>query len=132
MRAIHPKAGLSDRFRTADRRTLFVLPAAFFPLLLFISPYLAAVPASPEPAELSQADGSRVKVFLKGDEYYHWNEDAKGYTILKDTATKDWVYAEKDPATLPWKTLKVDVVLECTGRFTKDDAAAVHFYWPGG
>lgn len=36
------------------------------------------------------------------------------------------VYGEKDPTLLPWKRLKVDVVLECTGRFTKDDAAAVH------
>lgn len=31
------------------------------------------------------------------------------------------VFAEKDPAKLPWKQLGVDVVLECTGRFT--DAA---------
>lgn len=28
------------------------------------------------------------------------------------------VYAEKDPSKLPWKALGVDVVLECTGRFT--------------
>jgi len=31
------------------------------------------------------------------------------------------VFAEKDPSKLPWKALGVDVVLECTGRFT--DAA---------
>ncbi len=31
------------------------------------------------------------------------------------------IFAEKDPAKLPWKDLGVDVVLECTGRFT--DAA---------
>jgi glyceraldehyde 3-phosphate dehydrogenase len=36
------------------------------------------------------------------------------------------VYAEKDPSKLPWKTLGVDVVLECTGRFTKKDDAALH------
>jgi glyceraldehyde 3-phosphate dehydrogenase len=36
------------------------------------------------------------------------------------------LYGEKDPSVLPWKRLKVDVVLECTGRFTKDDAASVH------
>lgn len=35
-------------------------------------------------------------------------------------------YAEKDPKKLPWKDLKVDVVLECTGIFTKRDAAAQH------
>lgn len=26
---------------------------------------------------------------------------------------------ERDPSALPWKALKIDVVLECTGRFTK-------------
>lgn len=36
------------------------------------------------------------------------------------------VYAEKDPAVLPWKELKVDVVLECTGRFTKKEDASLH------
>jgi glyceraldehyde 3-phosphate dehydrogenase len=34
--------------------------------------------------------------------------------------------AEKDPARLPHGELKVDVVLECTGRFTKRDDAALH------
>ncbi|HUN48426.1 MAG TPA: type I glyceraldehyde-3-phosphate dehydrogenase [Stellaceae bacterium] len=36
------------------------------------------------------------------------------------------VTAERDPAKLPWKELKVDVALECTGIFTKRDAAAKH------
>jgi glyceraldehyde 3-phosphate dehydrogenase len=36
------------------------------------------------------------------------------------------VTAEKDPAQLPWKTLGVDVVLECTGRFTDRAAAEKH------
>ncbi|MDP3993499.1 MAG: type I glyceraldehyde-3-phosphate dehydrogenase [Candidatus Doudnabacteria bacterium] len=36
------------------------------------------------------------------------------------------VLAEKDPARLPWRQMKVDVVLECTGRFTKDGAAKMH------
>lgn len=36
------------------------------------------------------------------------------------------VYAEKDPMNLPWKDLNVDVVLECTGAFVKDNAAKVH------
>lgn len=35
------------------------------------------------------------------------------------------VFAQKDPLLLPWKKLKVDVVLECTGRFRgKEDASA--------
>src|SRR5665213_529182 len=36
------------------------------------------------------------------------------------------VTAERDPAKLPWKELNVDVALECTGIFTKRDAAAKH------
>ncbi len=34
--------------------------------------------------------------------------------------------ASKDPSTLPYKELKVDVVLECTGHFTKREDAALH------
>jgi len=36
------------------------------------------------------------------------------------------VTAEKDPAKLPWKAQKVDVVLECTGIFRKRAQAALH------
>ncbi len=36
------------------------------------------------------------------------------------------VYAEKDPAKLPWGDLKVDVVLECTGFFADKESASAH------
>jgi glyceraldehyde 3-phosphate dehydrogenase len=36
------------------------------------------------------------------------------------------VFAIKDPAQLPWKDLGVEVVFECTGKFTKRDDAAKH------
>ena len=36
------------------------------------------------------------------------------------------VLAERDPAKLPWKSLGVDIVLECSGRFTTRDEAASH------
>ncbi|MBO6560404.1 MAG: type I glyceraldehyde-3-phosphate dehydrogenase [Nisaea sp.] len=36
------------------------------------------------------------------------------------------VTAERDPANLPHKDLKVDIVLECTGLFTKKEDAAKH------
>ncbi|MFA6105433.1 MAG: type I glyceraldehyde-3-phosphate dehydrogenase [Patescibacteria group bacterium] len=36
------------------------------------------------------------------------------------------VFSEKDPLALPWKKNKVDVVLECTGRFTTKEAAEAH------
>lgn len=36
------------------------------------------------------------------------------------------VFAEKDPALLPWKKLDVDVVIESTGFFTKPEDAKAH------
>ena len=36
------------------------------------------------------------------------------------------IFAERDPASLPWGDLGVDIVLECTGLFTKREAAAKH------
>lgn len=40
------------------------------------------------------------------------------------------VLAIKDPSALPWKSLKVDVVLECTGRFT--DKAGLNLHLQAG
>lgn len=42
--------------------------------------------------------------------------DGKKYKVL----------AQKEPAKLPWKKLGVDVVLECTGFFTKREGAELH------
>ena len=36
------------------------------------------------------------------------------------------VLAIKDPAQLPWKDLAVDIVLECTGRFTDEEGLGLH------
>src|SRR5574338_125840 len=36
------------------------------------------------------------------------------------------VTAEKDPTKLPWKELKVDVVIESTGRFVTKELASQH------
>lgn len=46
-------------------------------------------------------------------------------SLIVDTK-KFPVYAEPDPTRLPWKQLGVDVVLECTGRFTDQQAAHAH------
>jgi len=47
-----------------------------------------------------------------------------GLLVINGDAVK--VSAEKDPAKLPWGAEKVDVVLECTGRFKKRKDLAVH------
>lgn len=36
------------------------------------------------------------------------------------------IYKEKDPSNLPWKDLNIDIVLECTGFFTKKEDAMAH------
>ncbi len=36
------------------------------------------------------------------------------------------VFAEKDPAQLPWGELGVDVVLECTGKFRSMEEVSKH------
>ena len=36
------------------------------------------------------------------------------------------VYSEMDPSNLPWKSLEIDVVLECTGKFTSYEGAMKH------
>lgn len=36
------------------------------------------------------------------------------------------VFAERDPANLPWRELGVDIVLECTGIFTSKEKASAH------
>lgn len=42
------------------------------------------------------------------------------------------VYSEKDPAALPWKDLKIDVVVECTGLFLTREKASKHLHAGAG
>jgi glyceraldehyde 3-phosphate dehydrogenase len=47
-----------------------------------------------------------------------------GNLVVGGNAIK--VLAERDPSKLPWKSLGVDLVLECSGIFTDRDKAAAH------
>lgn len=53
------------------------------------------------------------------------SHDAKSNSIIVD-GKKIKILSEPDARKLPWKKLKVDVVLECTGFYTKKDKAAYH------
>lgn len=44
--------------------------------------YLYAIPAYPEKIEFTQPDGSKIFIFLKGDEKVHWAETLDGYTLI--------------------------------------------------
>jgi glyceraldehyde 3-phosphate dehydrogenase len=56
---------------------------------------------------------------------YQKNIRAEGESIVVD-GREYIVLHEKDPAQLPWSNLEVDVVLECTGVFTKREDMKKH------
>lgn len=51
------------------------------------------------------------------------SSDKKGITV---DGKHIQVLEEKDPAQLPWKDLKIDIVIESTGLFTKKEGAELH------
>src|SRR6188472_1118089 len=56
-----------------------------------------------------------------------FNEDVKSTEdaiVVNGETIK--IYAQKNPAEIPWGTHNVDVVLECTGFFTDKDKASAH------
>lgn len=65
---------------------------------------------------------------LKHDSVQGPIQNAVGFTndSLLVGKSKIRVFAEKDPSKLPWKKMKIDVVVESTGRFTKPQDAALH------
>lgn len=56
---------------------------------------------------------------------YQKKVSANGNNLIVD-GREIPVYAEPDPKKLPWGSLGVDVVLECTGRFVNGDAMRAH------
>lgn len=48
--------------------------------------------------------------------------------IIINNIKKIKVFRESDPSNLPWKEMNVDLVLECTGHFTKYEDSLKHIY----
>jgi glyceraldehyde 3-phosphate dehydrogenase len=53
-------------------------------------------------------------------------EVSGGETSMSVEGRKIKVLSEKNPAALPWRDLKIDVVIESTGRFRKPEEAELH------
>ena len=73
-------------------------------------------------------DAKTLAHLLKHDSSYGTYDKKVGYTnksIIVNTREIP-VFAEKEPAKLPWKKLEVDVVIESTGFFTKPEDAKAH------
>jgi len=60
----------------------------------------------------------------RGNKDFYTKKAEETYLVVGDSKIK--MFAEPEPTKLPWKNLNVDVVLECTGRFVKDDSAKAH------
>jgi len=73
-------------------------------------------------------DAPTLAHLLKYDSLYgKYNKEIKviNNDLIVDK-NKIKILAEKDPYNLPWEELKVDVVLECSGIFTKINGAKKH------
>lgn len=58
---------------------------------------------------------------------FHENEiDFEENNLVIASKKKIKVFSEMDPANLPWKELDIDLVLECTGKFTALEDAKKH------
>jgi len=64
-------------------------------LLSFVTNSLFAVIAYPYPVEITQPDGSKLTVILKGDEHIKWAQTIDGYSILRNSKGV-FEYAIKD------------------------------------
>ncbi len=73
-------------------------------------------------------DSKTLAYLLKHDSNYGvWDKNVSSdeqNIIIEGKPFK--ILAEKEPNKLPWKDLGVDVVLECTGRFTDKTGASLH------
>ena len=73
-------------------------------------------------------DNKTLAHLLKYDSVHGTLKQSVSHTddslIIDDKKIK--VFSEKDPASLPWKELKVDYVIEATGVFRSRDKAAKH------
>lgn len=73
-------------------------------------------------------DAATLAYLLQHDTNYGtWEVEVKpgkgGLVIAGKTIP---IFAEKDPSALPWKKLKVDVVIESTGFFTSEEGSMAH------
>ena len=75
-----------------------------------------------EDGKLTESEGSESTE----NHFYQASDSLPKTTYLTVDGKKTLMLNQKDPTLLPWKDLGVEVVLECTGRFTKDSASQVH------
>ncbi len=104
-----------------------------------------AVPACPHPFTVKQPDGTSLTLYIRGDEYFHWLEDTRGFTVVRENntyryATLDdtqqltptrWRVGDVDPAqvglspkTLPPSSVRLRLRQEHKQAFAAEHASA--------
>jgi glyceraldehyde 3-phosphate dehydrogenase len=73
-------------------------------------------------------DAKTLAHLVKYDSVHHvWAKDVTaGEGSIKVGGKEIKIFSEKDPSKLPWGDLKIDVVIESTGKFRKPEAAELH------
>jgi len=74
-------------------------------------------------------DPENLAYLLKYDSVYgnwHNHRVSATKTSISVDGNKIPIFSEKEPDKLPWQKLKVDVVVESTGFFTKKEGASLH------
>ena len=95
------------------RRTITLLS-----LCLLWSVAARAVQACPDPATVTQPDGTSLTIYLHGDEFMHFTTTTDGYTVVRDSQL-GYVYAQTvDGALTP-----TQVVAHNPGERTEAEAA---------
>ncbi|WP_457595285.1 type I glyceraldehyde-3-phosphate dehydrogenase [Hydrogenimonas sp.] len=88
--------------------------------------------ALPDNCEIVAANTSSVEdaAYLLKYDSVHGRADFSIETVGNEKLVIDGheiaIVSSHDPLKLPWKALKIDIVLECTGHFTERSAAAQH------
>jgi len=81
--------------RKKVRKYVVLITTLIFLVVLCVVPKASfAINASPHSYEVMQPDGNRIKLKIKGNEYYHWEEDLNGYTVVKKNGK--FVYGKRN------------------------------------
>ena len=62
-------------------------------LLLLVSGQVLAGSASPTPEGVTQPDGTKIMISIRGDEFQNWTETLDGYTVVRNPTSGGWEYA---------------------------------------
>ncbi len=119
------RAALKIALEKENVEVVAVNDAAGARVLAHLLKYDTVYGTYPKKVEIEE-DGVVVKTEGLMVQHDHFEETTAKEVYLVVDGKRTRVLSEMDPTKLPWGELDVDVVLECTGAFTKNGAAVAH------